>query len=436
MAVTTTPRADGTAPLSPRPPSSRRPALPPAALVAMGVGIGFVVGRDGSTVWQLVRVTLVAALVLGLHRLVHRRSRGTSWVLVTAGLVATAIGVGIAPPHLTKTGVGLVALAGVLSLLGGVVLAVSSATTLVRSTRSRWRRLLVIPALLALAFVVVFALSQAVAATNVPRTAVGSVTPGDRGLPYRDVTFATDDGVLLSGWYIPSRNRAGVVLLHGAGSTRSGVLTHAVVLARQGYGVVLFDARGHGRSGGRAMDFGWYGDRDVSAAVTFLSRQREVDDGRVAAVGMSMGGEEAIGAAAADTRIRAVVAEGATNRVSGDKAWLSEQFGWRGTVQEGIEWLLYATADRLTAARPPITLRQAVAVTAPRRVLLIAGSDMPDEPHAARHIRSSAPDSVQLWVVPGSGHTAGLATAPTEWERRVTTFLAEAVGVDVSRAFP
>jgi pimeloyl-ACP methyl ester carboxylesterase len=34
-----------------------------------------------------------------------------------------------------------------------------------------------------------------------------------------------------------------------------------IVLAEHGYGVLLFDARGHGLSEGTAMDFGWYGDR-------------------------------------------------------------------------------------------------------------------------------------------------------------------------------
>src|SRR5206468_1520008 len=83
------------------------------------------------------------------------------------------------------------------------------------------------------------------------------------------------------------------------------------------------DARGHGRSAGRAMDFGWYGDADVQGAVTFLGAQPDVRDGRIAAVGLSMGGEEAIGAAATDPRIRAVVAEGATGRVAADNDWLS-----------------------------------------------------------------------------------------------------------------
>ena len=79
-----------------------------------------------------------------------------------------------------------------------------------------------------------------------PRTfrgpSVGTTTPGDRGLSYRDVELHTTDGVTLSGWYIPSANHAAVALLHGAGSTRSSVLDHAVVLARHGYGVLLFDA--------------------------------------------------------------------------------------------------------------------------------------------------------------------------------------------------
>lgn len=165
-----------------------------------------------------------------------------------------------------------------------------------------------------------FVVGQAVALTNVPRTAVGPATPADRGLPYRDVAFPAADGTRLSAWFVPSRNGAAVVLLHGAGSTRSATLAHATVLARHGFGVLLVDASGHGRSGGRAMDAGWYGDDDFRGAVTFLTRQPSVDAARIAALGLSKGGEEAIGAAG-DRRIAAVVAEGATNRVADDRDW-------------------------------------------------------------------------------------------------------------------
>ena len=164
------------------------------------------------------------------------------------------------------------------------------------------------------------------------------------------------------------------------------------------------------------MDFGWFGDLDVAAAVSFLQTQPDVDDTRIAAVGMSMGGEEAIGAAASDGRIRAVVAEGATNRMSADRAWLSDEYGWRGVIQEGVEWLLYNTADVLTSAEPPLSLRDAVSAVAPRPVLLIAAGGVAEEGHASRFIQAASPDTVDVWVVPDTGHTAALDTHPEEWE--------------------
>jgi pimeloyl-ACP methyl ester carboxylesterase len=197
------------------------------------------------------------------------------------------------------------------------------------------------------------------------------------------------------------------------------------VLARNGYGVVLFDARGHGDSGGRAMDFGWYGDDDVAAAVSFLQQRPDVDPPRIGAVGLSMGGEEVVGAAAAIPAIRAVVAEGATGRVAADKVWMSDVYGGRGWIQERIESITYGFTDLLTAADPPIALHDAVAVSAPRPVLLIAAGNVADEGDAARFIRSASPSTVEIWDVPGSGHTDGLETHPDEWEQRVVGFLTE-----------
>ena len=48
-----------------------------------------------------------------------------------------------------------------------------------------------------------------------------------------------------------------------------------------------------GFSGGHAMDFGWWGDRDTAAAVSFLARQPGIRPGKIALLGESMGGEQA-----------------------------------------------------------------------------------------------------------------------------------------------
>lgn len=422
MTLSTRPRPQAAAPPAPES-ATGLPRIEAGAILAAGAGLLFVVARDGSVAWQIVRFATVAALLAGLLLLLRRASpvrRGA--LAAAAGLLFLPAGIGIGPPHLAKAGAHPLTVAGLLALAGGLVLVVAGGATLVRASRP-WLRPLVGLGHLLLAGLAALTLGQAVAATNVPRTDVGPTTPADRGLTYHDVEFRTGDGVRLSGWYVPSEAGAAVVLLHGAGSTRSSVLDHAAVLGRAGYGVLAFDARGHGRSGGRAMDFGWYGDADIAAAVTFLQAQPDVDDERIAALGMSMGGEEAIGAAAADARVKAVVAEGATNRGAGDKAWLSDEYGLRGALQEGIERLVYGAADLLTAASPPVTLHDAVAASAPRPVLLIAGGAMPDEAKAGRYIQSGSPATVELWEVAGAGHTDSLRTDPTGWEQRVTSFL-------------
>jgi pimeloyl-ACP methyl ester carboxylesterase len=204
------------------------------------------------------------------------------------------------------------------------------------------------------------------------------------------------------------------------------VLDHAAVLARHGYGVLLADARGHGRSGGRAMDFGWFGDEDIAAALDFLAARAEVDPTRLAVLGLSMGGEEAIGAAATDARIRAVVAEGATNRTAADGEWLADAFGFRGWLQQRVDEVTEGVTDLLTEADPPVALRTAVA-RADRPVLLVTAGDVRDELRAATWIQRGAPDDVTIWEVADTGHTGALMTHPDEWERRVTAFLEAAL---------
>ena len=184
--------------------------------------------------------------------------------------------------------------------------------------------------------------------------------------------MTTDDGVRLAGWYLPSTNRAAVVLLHGAGSTRSDVLDEAAVLAAHGFGVLMIDARGHGDSDGRAMDFGWHGDADIAAATGYLAdrpRRRPTAHRRGGHVDGWRGGASA--PAATNRLIRAVVAEGATARSAADEAWLSDEFGVRGLVQEQLERLQDVVTDALTDASVPTSMREAVETSGDTRYLLI-----------------------------------------------------------------
>jgi len=75
-------------------------------------------------------------------------------------------------------------------------------------------------------------------------------TPVDEGLDYGDITLNTRDGVKIRGWYIPSQNRATVILLHSMAANRLGTMDQALMFVRNGYGVLMIDLRVHGESGG------------------------------------------------------------------------------------------------------------------------------------------------------------------------------------------
>jgi hypothetical protein len=399
----------------------RPPVVLPALIAANGIAFAVLGGLGGSAAWRMARVLVVIAVTATAVWFTRRTGRaGRGAVALPLGIAGTVAGAGTASGHLAKAGLDAAALVAAVVLVTGVVLLAWGAAVLVRAIPGWWR-LLAVPAAMTLLWFMVFPLTVAVNATNRPAGPLGSVTPARYGLAYRDVAFGTADRVRLSAWYIPPRNGAAVVLLPGAGSTRTSVLGQAAVLARHGYGALLADTRGHGLSGGHAMDFGWWGDRDLAAAVSFLTRQPGVQAGKIAVLGESMGGEQALAAAGSDPRIRAVVAEGATGQQLADHGWLPH--GIDGTLTRGMEWVMFTAAGLISGAPRPMSIPDSVRTAAPRPALIIAGGATADEAAAALWFQAASPAAVQVWVVPGAGHTQGLDVAPRAWETHVIGFL-------------
>jgi dienelactone hydrolase len=390
-------------------------------VIVHGAALAVLVGADGPAPWPALRALVVMTLTAGAVRATRGMNRRrTSATLLAFGLVGVIAGGAIGVGHLLKVGLCVEGVSGGIALVTGLMLVAMAATALVRRAR-RWRKLLAVPFGLALTILVVAPLTLAVFVTNVPPLVLGKGTPANFGLAYEDVTLYAGDGVRLAGWYVPSTNGAAVVLLAGATSTRSDELDHAAVLARHGFGVLLLDVRGHGDSGGDAMIWGWHGDVDVRAAVDYLTTRSDVTDERIGVVGMSMGGEEAIGAAGADTRIKAVMVEGVSARGARDEG--DPATGAGGWLIRYIDWATRHAADLMTSAKPPPKLRDAVAATAPRPIMIIAAGTQPPEIAAARVFQAAAPDSVELWIAPGAGHTEAYDVHPVDWETRVVDFL-------------
>jgi pimeloyl-ACP methyl ester carboxylesterase len=353
-------------------------------------------------------VSATTALVIGLQQ--RAESRLAAFSAWAWGTIGVAVGIGIGLVHLVKAGPSIYSALALVCLATGVIA-------------------LAVPIAFGALIFLYYPVTVALIATNTPRVDIGTARPSHLGLAYEEVQFSASDGIMLSGWFMPGSSEAALVLLHGGGgsSNRTSVLAHAQVLVDNGYSVLAFDSRGHGRSGGEGMDWGWYGDLDIAGALDFLESRRELDPNRIAALGLSMGGEQAITAAASDPRIKAVVAEGATSRVLGDDdAFLPDHPGrWVNIV---ADWIKYGIADWISGAAPPMALTSAVVAVAPRPILLVTAGTVADEGRAASNFQAASPSTVQVWNVAAAGHTSGLATAPTEWETLVVGFLDEALG--------
>ncbi len=207
---------------------------------------------------------------------------------------------------------------GIVALIGGLVLLGVGAVTLWRSRRTddrRLRRYLRRAAIVVGVVVMIpFVLMPTAIAHVVTHTARAEVPTPKLGAPHEEVAFTTSDGLQLQGWFVPSRNGATVIAFPG----RSGPQKHARMLVRHGYGVLLFDRRGEGVSDGDPNAFGWHGERDLLAAAAFLRTRPDVDPGRIGGIGLSVGGEMLIRAAADSDAFNAIVSEGASGQSARD----------------------------------------------------------------------------------------------------------------------
>jgi poly(3-hydroxybutyrate) depolymerase len=244
---------------------------------------------------------------------------------------------------------------------------------------------------------------------------------GALGAPYATVSFTTGDGLELEGWYVPSSNRAAVIVFPG----RTGPLRHARMLVRHGYGVLLLDRRGEGASDGNYNARGWGGEPDLEAALDYLSARPDVDPERIGGLGLSVGGELLMQTAARDRRLQAVVSEGAGRQSLADQLRIPD-------VPKPLRWLSPMSVETLAGVvlanrMPPQGLTEAVRRIAPRPVLLITGTEGNDDEELNAVYQRAGGPSFARWDIPGAGHTGGLATARREYEQRVASFFGAAL---------
>lgn len=407
-------------------PAERTVALGGLAVIALYVvADGALLREPGTSVGDhaVGVVVALALLAASAWAVLRARAGARAVVMLVWGVLAIVAGVVDGWRHVAVAGLGGDDVFALAALVAGVALVLLGIVVLVRSRRREGtlrRRLLRRTAIgvagLIVGFYVVLPVAFAIVGTHRARGTDDAAAFG------RDVTLRTSDGLRLHATYVPSRNGAAIVVVPGRSAPGQ-----ARMLARRGYGVLLLDRRGEGRSEGNAVARGWGGVPDIRAAVAWLRGRPEVDAGKVGGLGMSVGGELLLEAAASDRGLGAVVSEGAGVRS------LREQLH-EPDAPAGLRWLSPITAETaatavITGRMPPPDLADVVARIAPRPVLLIrAVNGNADEAlnvvYAERIGRSAT-----VWPVSSGGHTGAFSSDPTGYAKRVVGFFDRALQV-------
>jgi uncharacterized protein len=235
------------------------------------------------------------------------------------------------------------------------------------------------------------------------------------------VTFASDSGSSVHGWWCPIGNASGaVLLLPGIRANRLSMVDRARFLRTAGYSVLLIDFQATGESKGDHITFGWKESPDVLAAVSFL---RQVDPtGRVAIIGSSLGGVAAL-LATPPLKVDALVLEEVYPTIEiATRNRMENYLGAFGRVLTPV--LLNQLQWRLGVS--PSQLRPVDHISSVDCPLFVLSGEKdrntrrPDTRMLVERVRTPK----QVWFVPNAGHVDLHRAARQEYETRVLAFLA------------
>ncbi|RZI43915.1 alpha/beta hydrolase [Herbaspirillum sp. HC18] len=251
-------------------------------------------------------------------------------------------------------------------------------------------------------------------------TKITYASPHEKGLNYEEVSFASADGTMLSGWFLfaQGKRRGTVAYFQGTARNISSHLRYVDWLPSHGYDVFLFDYRGYGKSDGFPTPKGVHD--DCIAALTYLRQRADVDSNRLIVFGQSLGGNYVLDALASTPRtgIQAVIIEGAFashREIADDKvAPYPMPTSWRRAL---IELLIDDTYDSLASIDKVDDVP----------LLLIHGTADQVVPYRhAQLLLAASHRNANLWTVPGGRHLDTFASHGDGWRQRFVHYLEDA----------
>jgi fermentation-respiration switch protein FrsA (DUF1100 family) len=231
-------------------------------------------------------------------------------------------------------------------------------------------------------------------------------------IQYQNIELHTRDGLTLSAWYVPPKNGAVILVAHGYGSARPANMT--ALFADHGFGVVAWDFRAHGKSGGDFSTLGYYEQFDVEAALDYALHQPGVK--HVGAWGGSMGGATVILTAARHPGIEAVVSDSAFPT-------LVDAFKYNSPVPVFQQLIRFFAELQTGISMDKVRPVDEIGKISPRPVFIIDGWDgSAIAMNAPYRLYAAAREPKQVWVEAGVPHLNMYSMYKEQYTQKVIGF--------------
>lgn len=249
------------------------------------------------------------------------------------------------------------------------------------------------------------------------------VWPDQYKLPYENIYFPTQDGIVLKGWFIPHpSSEKTIILMHGWGMNRGDVFKNTCFLYDLGYNLMYFDFRALGESGGTVSSIGYLEVKDLQAAIAFLKATRPFACEKIGLYGLSMGGMVAIYEAAQNPDIACVAAEASYysfRKVVSRWAWVHNKVPYFPLMPIVLHYM----RKYLTANPERYSPKFNVPKISPRPIFIIHGRYDNLVPAAqAKLLFRNAGEPKEIWLVPGAKHNKCAEVGGFEYKQRLGDF--------------
>ena len=239
-------------------------------------------------------------------------------------------------------------------------------------------------------------------------------TPESFNLKYENVTFHTNDGLRLKGWFIPSKGNNTVIVMHGYPTNKADVLPFSMFLLKK-YNVFLFDFRSFGESEGSYTTAGYKEINDLNAAVKYLSARE--DSKNIGALGFSLGG--AVALMSKNDKVKAIVVDSTYSNLNNV---IESMYGHFYFFKYPFVYLTRLYSKLFFGIDPKDVSPANGIKNTDKPVLIIHAEKDTQIPVKEAYILHDANKNNELWIVENADHGETYTLNRKEYEKRVFEF--------------